>query len=307
MASPQTVKYTKYHRKTLMFRIRNGDPLRIGLNYRLAYGWDFGADRLGLADPARLSQFEADCQRFQASGITMLRWFVANDGRIPIHAPALTNALDTAARHGLGLLLVLLDHHYSFRHGARVKDPNQFENLLFETLVPIIDLAGRHPATIGFELMNEPEMAMRARDWPLGRRTGVGCPECDAAHQLTTREMRQRIERTRDIVHRRTDKQFSVGSMHGRWAGQWLDCLDPSRDFLNFHFYGDVDLDELMRRWIQPLSKEIPTGFGEFYPLGRVLETARRYNLPFALPWVWNPGPGDPGAISLEEMSMLSS
>ena len=59
--------------------------MRVGLNYPwVDYGWDFGlappswrgADR----DPRWVGLIDDDLRRFQALGITVLRWFILADG-----------------------------------------------------------------------------------------------------------------------------------------------------------------------------------------------------------------------------------
>jgi len=324
-----------------MIRLVCGGPLHTGVNYRLAYGWDFANSDLSLANPARLAKVEADFAVLAKHGATVLRWFWLNDGRTVMdrngvgqwNGEAMRVALDAAQRYGLSVLPVLLDHTFCFReeqagtsvkqgHGLWVKDADQFERLLGELLTPVIEELARHPAVMGIELMNEPEMAMRRRDWWFGRVSGVGCSLVPKAWQLTVREMRARMASTAEVV-RRAGKPFSVGSMSSRWVGQWEPVMDPATDFLNFHYYGETherDLDEMIETRIAPIAERLPIGFGEFYPCGcecippgrkndpwpdhsltDFFAAAARHRLQLAMPWVWNPGENDPGEISMEE------
>ncbi|MBI2684972.1 MAG: hypothetical protein HYX27_01555 [Acidobacteria bacterium] len=322
-------------------RLTRGGPLQLGVNYRLAYGWDFGDNDLSLANPARLATVNADFAAIATHNATILRWFVLNDGRGvmdrsgPKHwnSAALRAGLDAAQQHGLSVLLVLLDHTFCFReeqagdsvkqgHGLWFKDASLFDRLLGQLLEPLIMEVGTHPAVLGFELLNEPEMAMRRRAWWFGKVTGVGSSLVPKEWQLSVGEMRARMSLVADAAHR-TGKQFSVGSMSSRWVGQWEPVVDPDRDFLNFHYYGENherDLDAMIESRILPIAERVAIGFGEFYPRGcdcippgrtatpwpdhRLMDffsAARRYGLQLAMPWVWNPGENDPGEIPLDE------
>jgi hypothetical protein len=325
-----------------MIRLTCGGPLHLGVNYRLSYGWDFIDGPLNVAAPARAAMLDSDFSLLASHGATLIRWFLWNDGRRivvdgKIRRPdfdALRAGLDTAERHGLSVLLVLLDHTFCFReepagnavkqgHGAWLKDDARFDRLLGELLEPTIITAGRHPAVMGFELINEPEMAMRRRDRWFRRATGTGCSLVPEEWQLTLAEMHRRMRRCADVVHRRTSKQFSVGSMSSRWLAQWEPCVDPAVDFLTFHYYGqsdEQDLDRVFTTRIAPVAASFPVGLGEFYPQGAAVvppsrqsspwpdhrltdffTAAARHRLQTALPWVWNPGTQDPGEIPLDE------
>lgn len=322
-------------------RLIRGGPLHLGVNYRLHYGYDFANSDLSVANPNRLARVHADFAELARHEARILRWFLWNDGRTVMshsgpltwNRSALRAGLDAAAEHGLSVLLVLLDHTFCFAEerdgslvkqgfGLWIKEEERFARLLEELLQPAIAEAGAHAAVMGFEFINEPEMAMRRRGWWLGPQTGVGCEKVPPAWQLTLTEMRTRMRSVAALVHR-VGKQFSVGSMSSRWVGQWEEVLDPAADFLNFHYYGEAherDLNAMIETRILPLAERIAIGFGEFYPCGaRVVPPSRarspwpdhtlsdffrasqRYRLQLAMPWVWNPGSCDPGQIPMEE------
>lgn len=319
-----------------MIRLTRGGPLHLGVNYRLAYGWDFLAGELGLENPERLALVEADFAQLARHGAKLVRWFLFNDGRGRERwSPAALRAgMAAAERYGLGVLLVLLDHTFCYAeerdgafvkqgHGAWLKDAGRFERLMGEWLEPAIVEAGECAAVTGFELLNEPEMAMRRRDhWWRGA-TGTGFAKVPAAEQLTLGEMRERMAACARAVHWLTDKQFSIGSVSSRWLGQWERVLDPARDFLTFHYYGDGDerdLDRMMEARVAPVAARLPVGIGEFYPRGcecippsrqadpwpdysltDFFRAAERHRLQAAMPWVWNPGAFDPGEIPMDE------
>jgi hypothetical protein len=179
----------------MRYQVKKGAPLRWGMNYRLHYGWDFGASPgppLHLAAPDRAALLDADFATLAAAGCRLVRWLVFGDGRNgirfvgekpagldPCVAPALRVALDTAARHGIGILFVLLDHTLSFRprgipgtamaiqgHGSLLRHADLFEALLGNVFAPFWDLIDNHSHVIGYELLNEPEMIMRWRRPP---------------------------------------------------------------------------------------------------------------------------------------------
>ncbi len=329
-------------------QIEKGAPLRMGINFRLHYGWDFGTSSgapLGLEAPDRAALLDADFAILAAAGCRIIRWFVFCDGRNGIRftgerpagldsciAPALRVALDTAARHGISILFVLLDHTLSFSpegipgtsmvkqgHGRLLRHPDLFEALVGNVFAPFWDLVGNHPNVLGYELVNEPEMIMQRREHWYAEPSGVGCPSVPDEHQLNFAEMADRLERTREAVHRSTNAQFSIGSMTARWMGRWANALDPDRDFLTFHYYGDeYDFVRVLEERVAPYTDQLPVGIGEFYPQGaRVvpsghggwpdisaadfLRHAASFHLQLAMPWVWRPGPRDPGEVPLAE------
>jgi hypothetical protein len=136
---------------------------------------------------------------------------------------------------------------------------------------------------------------------------------------LSFAAMADRLGRTRAAVHRATRAQFSIGSMTARWMGRWAPLLDPARDLLTFHYYGDeYDFDRLLDERVAPYAGRFAVGIGEFYPqgarvvpaghggwpdipAGQFLRAAAAHGLQVAMPWVWRPGPRDPGEVPLAE------
>lgn len=334
-------------------RIAKGANLQMGLNFRLHYGWDFGsspAAPLGLEAPDRAALLDADFAQIAASGFRVVRWFVFCDGRNgirftgerpaglePCVAPAVRAALAAAARHGLSILFVLLDHTFAFNpvpisgtsmikqgHGHALSHPDLFEALIGNVFVPFWDLIADHPNVLGYELINEPEMVMRRRENWFSTPSGVGCPDVPDVHQLSFADMSDRLSRTREAVHQNTRAQFSIGSMTARWMGRWAPLLDSDRDFLTFHYYGDdPDFPRLLEENIAPLAERLAVGLGEFYPQGAscippghsgwpdisaadFFRHAAAAGLQLAMPWVWRPGANDPGEIPLEECLAVS-
>lgn len=335
------------------FAILPGGLLIPGVNYRLAYGWDFGrspGEPLGIADAVRSALVEEDFRQLAAHGVRMVRWFVFCDGRNGIlfdgETPAglepgvvshVRAALDTASRHGLGVLFVLLDHTFCFvperispdmvkqGHGRVLRLPRLFEALVANVFVPLFAAIRDHPALIGFELINEPEMVMQRRESWYGAVSGVGCPSVPVDAYMSVGEMRECLEKTREAVHAATDAQFSIGSMTAAWMGRWADLLDPARDFLTFHYYGDEpNFERMLEERVVPYTSGMAVGLGEFYPQGRscllpgrpawpdistsqFLEIAARYRLQLALAWVCHPGVNDPGEVPLEAYLAFSN
>jgi hypothetical protein len=327
--------------------LRHGGPLVLGMNYRLSYGWDFGrtcgGEDLSLNNPARLAMVKQDFAELAAHGVKLIRWFVFNDCRNGIIVTgqraagvtdtamhALHKGLDAAHEAGLHVLLVLLDHTMAFDgvdigdtgmhmqgRGDWLKDEGRFEALVDHVLGPVVqDLAG-HPAVMGYELVNEPEMMMELWDGIVGGWTGAGSEQVRPEWRLSLDEMRERMWRMREVVHANSGAQFSIGAMSARWAGEWADVLEPSRDFLTFHYYGhlwETDFERTMEKYIETLTRRFAVGLGEFYPNGaRVrpegapdwpdmsledfLRKAEEWDLQLAMPWVWRPGQHDPGPI----------
>lgn len=328
--------------------IVKGGSLQMGINFRLHYGWDFGASPgtpLGVEAPERAALLDSDFAALAAAGCRIVRWFVFCDGRNgirfvgerpvgldPLVAPALRVALNTAARHGISILFVLLDHTLSFSpesipgtgmvkqgHGRLLRHPDLFESLVGNVFTPFWDLVADHPNVLGYELINEPEMVMQRREYWYAEPSGVGCPSVPDEDQLSLAEMSDRLGRTREAVHHSTRAQFSIGSMTARWMGRWAKLLDPSRDFLTFHYYGDeYDFLRVLEDRVAPHTEQLAVGLGEFYPQGarvipaghggwpdisaaEFIRLAASFGLQLAMPWVWRPGPRDPGEVPLAE------
>jgi len=330
----------------MRYHLAKGAPLRWGINFRLHYGWDFGASPgppLHLAAPDRAALLDSDFATLAAAGCRLVRWFVFCDGRNgirfvgekpvgldPCVAPALRVALDAAARHGIAILFVLLDHTFAFRprgipgagmviqgHGRLLRHADLFEALVGDVFAPFWALVNNHPNVAGYELLNEPEMVMRRRDHWYDAPSGVGCPAVPEEDQLSFAVMADRLARTRAAVHGATRAQFSIGSMTARWMGRWARLLDPARDLLTFHYYGDEpDFHRVLAERVVPYSSRLAVGLSEFYPqgarvvpaghggwpdisAGEFLRAAAAAGLQVAMPWVWRPGPRDPGEVPL--------
>lgn len=334
---------------TPRFALRKGQPLALGVNYRLSYGWDFGdspgTSRLSLIEPERRKKVDDDFALFAREGLRVVRWFVFCDGRNGIRfageeptgldataMPALEVAVELARKHGLFLLLVLLDHTFHFHpvpipgtamvkqgRGEVLRQDQLFERLLDKVFAPIFSRFADDPHIFGYELMNEPEMAMEKAAHLFAAATGAGWHEVPAEHQMPLETMQRRMGQCRELVHRLTRAQFSVGSMNTKWLANWQECVDPERDFLSFHYYGqkhEVDYPQVMEERVLPLAQRFAMGLGEFYPNGMqvlppgrsswpdlsardFLEYAIRHGLQWAAPWVWRPGTNDPGLIPL--------
>jgi hypothetical protein len=282
------------------FRITHDSKFLDGVNYQLHYGFDFGENKafpgLGLHDESRLELFRKDLARLTECGIHSIRMNVFSDGRSGIVYDGTGGAVDVQASVIQGLLSVLraaeendvavsfvmLDHKIAERaewidpakpesrtkqgHSRLLLTAPGREEMIRNVCQPVLQQLGRSkPASLlSFELVNEPESLIQGlspnpfmqRHLPRGE----------------FEELKAFMRSFRDLVHRETGAQFTVGSLALKHADVWLDVLDPDRDYLSVHFYGANG---------DPPYKDIYKGNASMNPL----KTAK--GLQSRIPLVW--------------------
>lgn len=255
-------------------------PFVIGANLPwITYGLDFGSNAWqpagGLsAHPERLAQLDAVCAALAAQDIQLMRWFLLCDGRagirfteggVPLGLDDSTwrdvdAALECVQRHGLRLLLVLLDFYWcrpartvrGVRLGGLrtvIHQPALREALLEHVVSPLFQRYGSHPAIFGWDLFNEPEWVTLGLDgWhpravvsPQAMRTFLR----DAAWQARTH--------TKQLV--------TVGLASARGLDL---CRGLPLDFHQVHWYDYIEAEAPLERHVAELDLDRPVVLGEF-------------------------------------------
>ena len=238
------------------------------------YGLDFGANVWGshVGVSTRRASVAADFDLMARLGFTVVRWFVFCDGRGGIafddwglpsgldpHVFAdVDAALEIARDTGIGLNLVLLDHHWMFAdRRERIADPvsgallearlpagrasvlrsDEAREALFATIIePLVARYGHAGArrdlarqVFAFELMNEPDFVIE--EWERDRSRRVAQP-------LPFEAIAAGVARLSAVVHASSSALTTIGCarLHNLWA--WDDAA-LGLDVLQLHSYPD--------------------------------------------------------------------
>jgi hypothetical protein len=227
------------------------------------YGNDFGGNAwgaYGVHDPGTRAAVDADFARMEQQGIHSARWWLFADGRAGIlwdgnGMPTgidqyvladLDAALAVAQKHHVYLELVLTDvsliYKGSYNNGVQMGGRPYLVNteagqqaLIANVFDPVFQRYGQNSQVLAYEVMNEPEWAIR-EDQALNPLATE--PATLATFQNFTR-------RVAAEVHARTRSYVTMGGAAARWAQQWKGL---GLDFYSIHFYdwmhpwADVDL-----------------------------------------------------------------
>ncbi|MEL6343683.1 MAG: hypothetical protein AAFV53_11170 [Myxococcota bacterium] len=218
-------------------------PFYVGVNYPWRhYGIDFGTTAWGdLGVENNAAAIDADFAMLADHGIEAVRWFLLADGRaaptfdadgtpIGIDPDAMDDlemALTIADDHGVQILWVLTDFHWCAPqervdgvvlgdHADAIRNRQKRQRLMEDVFRPILATFGDHPSVLGWEVMNEPEWAIKW-DW-IGETPMIAF-----------------VEETAALIAEETDRPSTVGSasiadMGALWA-------DRNLDWLQYHDY----------------------------------------------------------------------
>lgn len=287
-----------------MWRTPDPDRFVVGVNLPwVGYGTDVGASAWfpegGLArQAAALELLDRTFATLAADGITVVRVFVLCDLRSGVRftadgvptgideavIPDMAALVETARRHGLGLIPVLFDFHLcgprrefnGVQLGGRsqlVVDRAAAGALIDRVVRPIAERFGRDEAIVAWDVMNEPEWCLRGGLF--SRRTAV---PFDA--------MRRFLGEAAECIHRAAGQAVTVGSA-GTWRVDLVKDLDL--DFYQVHWYDRFGWDALARPVSELGLGDRPVILGEFSgrstQLAEVLSTARQAGYEGALVW----------------------
>jgi hypothetical protein len=284
------------------------EPFIVGVNLPWwSYGGDVGSTSWGhLGASTRVDEVDATFAELEQAGVHEVRWFAFGDGRAsPEFDGDLVTGLedvafddfdtvfDAATAHDVRVLVVLFDYlicsprsvvdgvSLGGRHEL-VMDSAARRSLMETVIVPLAETYADHPGIAGWEVINEPEWAMRGR---LGlEETGDG-PMTDFVSDVA------------EALFLHSDAPVSVGSTDMRSARDlWVDA---PLDAVSVHWYG-VSLPAPL-----DLSDDRPVYLGEFSAdrdVGGVMGRAQDAGYTGAFPWSLNADDGH-GPLDLGELT----
>jgi hypothetical protein len=282
-----------------------------GVNYPwVHYGNDFGGNAwgaYGVHEHATGATVDADFARMEQRGVRSVRWWLFADGRAGIRwdsngmpvgvddyvYPDLDSALALALKHHLYLELVLTD--YLLLNNAKRVNGVQVggrasvisvvagqQALVAKVFKPLFQRYGRNQQILAYQVMNEPEWAIREDH--------SGDPRISQPVSLATF---QRF--TRDVassVHTHTRSYVTLGSAAMRWVRQWQGL---GLDFYSIHYYDwmhqlpDADLYDAD---YSAFRLDAPVVVGEYPPGGKTADFHQYmdnwFNRGYAGAWVWS-------------------
>jgi hypothetical protein len=285
----------------------------LAVNYPwLNYGLDFGHGPwgyLGVALPQSQDVVAADFARMKSAGISVVRWFLLCDGRsgiryengIPggpdefLFQDAAT-ALKLAAQSGLTICFSLFDFHWLQVPASTAPDPTfpgraalQFaggrEALLQRILIPVFREFRAHPALFAWEIVNEPEWAIREFQ-----------PFPNAA--LSLANARAFFSEIAAAIREEARVPATLGSARVQWIRAWSEI---GLDFLQAHYYPQLERDQnlsLAQQLAALADIAKPLWLGELpandpasaeYSLSGALTICRNAGLVGAGIWRWRP------------------
>jgi hypothetical protein len=259
------------------------------------YGIDFGANAWrpdgGVSRREDSAQLEAAFEKLAASRVEYVRWFLLCDGRAGIQftdrgrpqgldafiTADVDAALDTARRHHIRIMFVLLDFLWcdatrsvrGVQMGGRTHVLHDSENrhALLETVFrPLLERYGDDPSIFAWDIINEPE-------W---------------VKTLTREELRAFLAETVSLVHATTRHPVTVGSAGTRWRDLYKGL---GLDFYQVHWYDSLEHQPSLQTPVAHLGFDRPVLLGEFPTRGsrksstEIVDTARAAGYAGAFYW----------------------
>lgn len=232
----------------------DGSKFAPGINYPWNhYGRDFGANawgHTGVSLPAEASRVDADFETMSNHGVQITRWFVFGDGRSGIVVAKdgtptgldehvlndLDVAISIARKHKVYVILVLFDfllvERASVKDGVTmggrrdwILDARKRKALIENVITPILQRYGKEPIVAAWEVMNEPEWAMRLR-------------LKNQPHQVKIAEMQKFVAEIVQAIHANSDRPATVGSASPRYLKYWRKI---GLDLYQYHYYPKLE------------------------------------------------------------------
>jgi hypothetical protein len=280
------------------------------------YGNDFGGNAwgsYGVHDPKTYEQVDADFAEMSELGVRTVRWFAFADGRAGITYDEegmptgldefvfqdFDAALEIAQRHNIGINFILLDHRFVFDprqengvqlggHAKVITTPEGREALISNVFEPVFRRYAGHPATLSWEVMNEPEWTLR--DAGTVDRTNMS----ESLDFATFRDFARDVV---DSIHNTARSYATIGCADAKWAQNWMGL---GLDYYQIHYYDwmqPYSTDNLFAMRAEWLRLDRPVVVGEFPAANSVVAGLRDYlNIwyanGYAGAWAWSFRPG---------------
>jgi hypothetical protein len=249
------------------------------------YGADFGTvEEWGqhAYSPARTEAMFAD---LASKGVNSVRWWVFTDGRgapefgaasggqvTGLDAstlPSLADAAQQAAKHNIQIVFTLWSFdmlmadstawergEHAGGHRDLIVDAATRKSFIDKALIPMLRYQvpgtsytlGTHPNIYGWEVINEPEFAIKE----------IGTPNAEIAQPVSLAEMQRFVAEVAGAIHRNSNQTVTVGSAAMKWnsdkgpgtQGNWwkdsaLTAYDAQGylDYYQIHYYGWMNGD----------------------------------------------------------------
>lgn len=232
----------------------DGSKFMPGINYPWNhYGRDFGANawgHTGVSIPIEAQRIDADFEEMKKHGAQITRWFVFGDARSGIivaqdgtpigldeHVLSdLDAAVSIARKHKVYVIFVLFDfllvEKASVKDGVTmggrrdwILDARKRKALIENVITPILKRYGKEPIVAAWEVMNEPEWAMRLR-------------LKNQPHQVKIAEMQKFVAEIVQAIHANSDRPATVGSASPRYLKYWRNV---GLDLYEYHYYPKLE------------------------------------------------------------------
>ncbi len=247
----------------LHFGFDFGDQLRIQTDKGVSV-MPPGLDDPGRNDPKRADTVMDDFRKLRESGVNAVTIKLFTDGRTGIDFDpkdpgralgvqksvfkGLENVMKIAGANGIAVQIVLFDHTFAAKeaglldpkegrkqlgperkqgHLQALANPDNRELLLRNVIAPVLKYLRGRSNLLAVELVNEPESIIEGMHLNKGQK---GIPKAQ------TEAFKEYMRTVRDLVHD-AGAQFTVGCLGIAYAKQWLDVIDPQRDFISVHYY----------------------------------------------------------------------
>lgn len=228
----------------------DGSKFMPGINYPWNhYGRDFGANawgHIGVSSAQESARVDSDFQILSKHGVRLTRWFVFGDARSGILTARdgtpigldehvlndLDAAVNIARKHKVYVIFVLFDflliEKSSVKDGVTmggrrdwILDARKRKALIENVITPLLKRYGSEPIVAAWEVMNEPEWAMR-----LGFK--------NKAHQVKIAEMQNFVKEIVEAIHINSDRPATLGSASPRYIQYWRNV---GLDLYQYHYY----------------------------------------------------------------------